>query len=222
MLVIFGSVPLVAINAGRSLVAMPLVGVVDLGILYPLFFIPLGIVATTTTFNLFAGFNGLEAGQGAILLSALAVVAYVTVNPWLAVICLCMAAALLGFLYYNKFPARVFPGDVLTYAVGGLIAAVAIVGNFERIAVFFYIPYILEVCLKLRGKLKKYSFGKPMADGTLDLRYEKLYSLNHAAIALMKKVGIRPTEKRAVLLLWAFQIVIIALGFFIFRNGLFS
>lgn len=221
MLVIFGAIPLIAINAGKSAMELPILGVVDVGLLYPLFFIPLGVVATTTTFNLLAGFNGLEAGQGAILLSALAFVAYLTGNSWLAVICLCMILSLIGFIYYNWSPAKVFPGDVMTYSVGVLIAAVAIVGNFEKIAVFFYIPYILEVCLKLRGRLLKQSFGKPLINGTLDNRYNKIYSLNHVAIAFMRKFGIRSTEKKAVLLIWSFQIIIILVGFFIFRDGLF-
>ena len=221
MLAIFGAIPLIAINAGKSAMELPLLGVVDVGLLYPLFFIPLGVVATTTTFNLLAGFNGLESGQGILLLSAMGLVAYLTGNSWLAVICLCMVLALVGFIYYNWSPARVFPGDVMTYSIGVLIAAVAIVGNFEKIAVFFYIPYIIEVCLKLRGKLKKQSFGKPLPDGTLDNRYDKIYSLNHVAIAFMRKFGIRSTEKRAVLMIWGFQIIVILIGFLIFRNSLF-
>ena len=82
-------------------------------------------------------------------------------------------------------------------------------------------PYIVEVCLKLRGNLKKPSFGKPLPDGTLENRYGKFYSLNHVAIALMKKFGIRSTEKRAVLMIWAFQIIVILIGLLIFREGLF-
>src|SRR3989344_2117685 len=204
-----------------SRIMLSFFGVVDMGLLYPLFFIPLGVVATTTTFNMLAGFNGLESGQGILLLSALGLVAYLTGNSWLAVICLCMVLALIGFIYYNWSPARVFPGDVITYAIGVLIAAVTIVGNFEKIAVFFYIPYIIEVVLKSRGRLKKQSFGKPLPDGTLDNRYERIYSLNHVAIAFMKKFGIRSTEKRAVLMIWTFQIIVILIGFFIFRDGLF-
>lgn len=221
VLALVGSIPLVAINAGRSLIALPFIGSVDLGLVYPLFFIPLGIVATTTTFNMLAGFNGLEAGQGAIMLSALALVAHFTGNSWLAVICLCFVSALLAFILFNWSPAKVFPGDVLTYALGALIAGVAIVGNFERIAVFFYIPYILEVFLKLRGGLKKHSFGKPNKDGFLDLLYDRVYSVNHLAILLLKKMGIKSTEKRAVMLILAFQILVIVIGLIIFRKGIF-
>lgn len=221
MLVIFGSIPLIAINAGKSMMNFPIFGLIDIGLLYPLFLIPLGLLATTTTFNILAGFNGLEAGQGILLLSAIAFVAYLTSSPWLSIICLCMVLALFGFLKYNWSEAKVFPGDVMTYAIGAIIAGVTIIGNFEKIAIFFYIPYILEVVLKSRGGLKKQSFGKPSADGSLDNKYDKIYSLNHLAIYLMKKAGIKSTEKRAVLLILGFQLFIILLGLFVFRSSLF-
>lgn len=221
LLAIFGAIPLIAIKAGDSSISFPFFGGIDLGILYPLIFIPLGVVATTTTFNILAGFNGLEAGQGMILLSGLAFVSYMTGSPWLAVVCLCMVLALTGFLVHNKFPARVFPGDVMTYSIGVMIAAVAILGNFEKIAMFFYIPYILEVILKSRGRLKKNSFGKPMKDGTLENQYNKWYSLNHVSISVLKKIGLKSTEKNAVKLIWTFQLLIVILGIFLSRDTLF-
>lgn len=221
-LCIFAAVPLMVINAGQSSLDLPLIGMVNFGILYPLILIPLGIVATSTTFNMLAGFNGLEAGLGVIILSALSGVAYITGNSWIALIGLIMIAALLAFLIYNKYPAVILPGDSLTYPVGGLIAIMAILGNFEKIAIFFFIPCIIEVILKLRGGLKMQSFGKPNIDGTLDLKYEGIYSLNHLAILLLKKLHIKSTEKNAVYLLWGFQIIIILAGFFIFRDGIFG
>lgn len=221
LLAIFGAIPLIAIKAGDSNINFPFLGVIDLGLIYPLLLIPLGVVATTTTFNMLAGFNGLEAGQGILLLSGMAFVSYLTGSSWLSIICLCMVLALLGFFVYNKFPARVFPGDVLTYSVGVMIAAVAIVGNFEKIALFFYIPYIVEVVLKSKGKLKKQSFGKPLKDGILDNQYSKIYSLNHLSIRLLKKMNIKSTEENAVRLIWFFQFLIIIIGLFIFRGNLF-
>src|SRR3989344_4635750 len=56
------SIPLVVINAGTSAVNVPFFGLVDLGILYPLLIIPIGVAGATTTYNMLAGFNGLETG----------------------------------------------------------------------------------------------------------------------------------------------------------------
>ncbi|MBU1103981.1 MAG: glycosyl transferase family 4 [Nanoarchaeota archaeon] len=221
VLVAFASIPLIAINAGKSAISVPFFGGVDLGIIYPLVLIPLGIVGATTTYNFLAGFNGLEAGQGVIILSALAIVSYFTGSSWIAIIALCMVSALLAFLIFNFCPAKVFPGDSLTYPVGGLIAIMAILGNFEKIAVFFFIPVIIEFILKGRGKYVKQSFGKPNSDGSLDLKYEKIYSLNHLAIFLMKNHGVKPTEKKVVFSIWAFQLLVILIGFAIFSGGIF-
>ncbi len=221
LLVAVATIPLVAINAGKSIVLIPFLGPTELGLLYPLILIPFGIVGATTVFNFLAGYNGLEAGQGIILLSAVSIVTFFTGNSWLSLISLCMVAALLAFLLFNFYPAKVFPGDTLTYSVGGLIAIISILGNFEKIAVFFFVPYAIEMVLKLRGKLQMQSFGLPQKDGSLDLRYPKIYSLNHIGIVLLKKLNVKSTEKRVVYLIWLFQIVIILIGFLIFRNGIF-
>jgi len=181
------SIPLVVINAGTNIIAFPLLGIVDLGIYYPLLFIPIGIAGATTTYNFLAGFNGLEAGQGIIIVSFLSLVAYLTGSVWLSVIGLCMVASLIVFYFYNRYPAKVFPGDVLTYSVGALIAGMSILGNFERIAVFVFIPYIIETFLKLRGNLTKQSFAKVNEDKSLEIPYGKVYGLTHVSLLVLKK-----------------------------------
>lgn len=219
LLVLIAAIPLIAINAGRSTISLPFFGIVDLGLLYPFLFVPLGMVGAATTFNFLAGFNGLEAGQGILLLLGAAFVAYTTGSVWLAIPALIMVAALLAFLLFNFYPARVFPGDSLTYSVGGLFAALCILGNFERIALFFFIPVILEVVLKARGGLSKHSFGHPQKDGSLTLRYDKLYGCTHLALYLLQRFGYKATERKAVFLIWTFQLLIIILGLLLFMPG---
>ena len=210
LLAFAASIPLVVINVGNKVMSFPFIGAVDFGIFYALFLIPLGIAGATTTYNFLAGFNGLEAGQGILIVSFLSYVAYVTGSPWLAIIGLCMVAALMGFYLFNRFPAKVFPGDTLTYAVGALIAGMAILGDFEKIAVVVFIPYIIEVVLKVRGGLHKHSFGIPDKKGNLKMPYEKIYGLEHLAIKILGK---RATEKKVTYLIHAFQIVFILIAF---------
>ncbi len=216
ILVAVSAIPLMAINAGKSSMSIPFFGVLDFGIFYPLLLIPIGIVGATTTYNFLAGFNGLEAGQGIIILSSLSIVSFLTGSFWLGVICLCMVFSLLAFLTFNFYPAKVFPGDVVTYPIGGLIAISSILGNFEKIAVFFFLPYILEVVLKSRGHFIKSSFGKPNKDNSLNLKYEKIYGLTHLSIYILKKLKMSPTEKKVVFLIWGFQIAVIMIGFIMF------
>jgi len=212
-LAVFASIPLVVINAGNSLMNVPFLGPIEFGILYPLVLIPFGIAGAATTYNFLAGFNGLEAGQGILILSFLSFVAYKTDSSWLALIGLCMVAALIVFYYYNKFPARVFPGDILTYSVGALIAGMAILGNFERIAVFVFIPYIIEVVLKSRGNLKKQSFALPERDGSLKMPYKKIYGLTHLSLFVLSKFKKKVYEKDVTYFIFALQIIFILLAF---------
>ena len=213
VMMLFAAIPLMVINAGESI----LFGI-DFGLVYPLFLIPIGIVGASTTFNFLAGYNGLEASQGILILSALSIVTFLTGNSWLSIIALCMVAALIAFYIFNKYPAKIFPGDTLTYPVGALIAVIAILGNIEKIALFFFIPYILETILKLRGWLRKESFAKLNKDRSLEMPYEKIYGLEHLAIKLLKKI--KPSKKvyetDVVYLINGFQIMIILLGFWIF------
>ncbi len=218
ILLIFASIPLIVINAGES----SMMGI-GFGFFYPLLLIPLGIAGVSATFNFLAGYNGLEASQGVIILFALSVITFLMGNKWLSVIGLCMVASLVGFYLFNKYPAKIFPGDVMTYSVGALIAVIAILGGIEKIAIFFFIPYIIETVLKLRGKLKKESFAKVNEDGSLDMPYEKIYGLEHLAIKILKKVkkNKKVYEKEVVYLINIFQILIIVLGLVVFKSSLF-
>jgi len=218
ILLAFASIPLIVINAGESSVMG-----ISFGLFYPLVLIPLGVIGVSATFNFLAGYNGLETSQGIILLSAISVITFLLGNKWLSVIALCMVIALIAFYLFNKYPAKVFPGDIMTYSVGALIVAIAILGNIEIIALFFFIPYIIETGLKLRGKLKKQSFAKVNEDRSLEIPYEKIYGLEHLAISILKKIkpNKKVYERDVVYLINLFQIFVIILGFVIFRNRLF-
>jgi len=213
---IFASLPLIVINAGQVVIGS------SLELIYPVLLIALGVVGATSTFNFLAGYNGLETSQGIIILSSLSVITYITGNRWLSIIGLVMAASLIAFYIFNKHPAKAFPGDILTYPIGALIAIIAVLGNIEKIAIFFFIPYILETILKIRGKLKKESFAKVNADGSLEMPYNKIYGLEHLAIFLLKKI--KPSkkvyERDVVYLINFFQILVIIIGLIIFKVDL--
>lgn len=218
ILLLFASIPLIVISSGNSVVMG-----IEIGLLYPLVIIPLGIIGASATFNFLAGYNGLEASQGIIILSSMAIITFFMGNKWLSVILLCMVASLIPFYIFNKYPAKVFPGNILTYSIGALIAGVAILGNIEKIALFFFIPYILETILKSRGKLKKQSFGKVNQEGSLEQPYEKIYGLEHLAIYILKRI--KPSKKvyetDVVYLINFFQILIIIIGFALFWKDIF-
>lgn len=215
-LALISSIPLVVINAGTKTMNLPFVGTVNFGLLYPLVLIPLAIAFVTTTYNFLAGFNGLEAGQGILVLTFLSYVSFISGSTWLALVGLCMVGSLLGFYIYNRFPAKVFPGDVMTYSIGALIAGMAILGNFEKIALIVFIPYIIEAILKAgRGKLVKHSFGIPQKNGHLKMPYEKVYGLTHFSIWFLSKIKKVVSEKDVSRFIFIIQIIFILIAFWV-------
>lgn len=221
-LAFMASIPLVVINAGATIINLPLIGSINLGLLYPLILIPIAIAGATTTYNFLAGFNGLETGQGIIILSFLSFIAYITGSSWLAMVGLCMVSSLIVFYFYNKVPAKVFPGDILTWSIGALIACMTILGNFEKIALFVFMLYILETILKLRGNLKMQSFGIPNKDGSLKMPYPKIYGLTHLSIFILRKFKAKVYEKDVVYFIFAIQIIICLAALVVFKNSLFN
>jgi UDP-N-acetylglucosamine--dolichyl-phosphate N-acetylglucosaminephosphotransferase len=197
LLSILIALPITVINAGTSAMYVPFVGTVAFGLLYPLLIVPLAIVGASNAFNMLAGYNGLEARLGIIAVATLGFLAWVLGNGTATVVALCVAAALLGFLLFNAYPARVFPGNALTYAVGAAIAIVAILGNIEKYALIVFIPYLIEFALKARGRFRQESFARLLPDGTLapPLRW---YSLAHVVAALLRRAFGRATEKTVV------------------------
>jgi UDP-N-acetylglucosamine--dolichyl-phosphate N-acetylglucosaminephosphotransferase len=219
-LAFLASIPLVVINSGVHTMAFPFLGEINFGILYPLMIVPIGVVGATTTYNFLAGLGGLESGQGIIILSFLSFIAYATGSSWLALIGLCMVASLLVFYFYNKPPAKVFPGDSLTWAIGALIAIMAILGNFEKIAMFVFIPYVIEMFLKLRGRLKKQSFLIPQKDKSLEMPFKKIYGLTHLSLFILKKFKKKVYERDVTYLIFIMQIIVCLIALFIFREGI--
>ena len=195
------ALPLMAVTAGHTAMSLPFLGTVDFGIAYTLVLIPIGVMAASNLVNLLAGFNGLEAGVGAIVGAVLFIVAYSTGNTVAAFISMALAASCMAFLAFNHYPARIFPGNSATYMIGAVIAAIAIIGNMERVAVIALIPQIAEFFLKARGWFKAENFGK-LGPGNR-LSYDgQTQSLTHL---LMK--AFRPTEKQLVGTLLAIQVV---------------
>jgi UDP-N-acetylglucosamine--dolichyl-phosphate N-acetylglucosaminephosphotransferase len=211
------ALPLTVINAGQSIMQLPFLGNVDLGMFYPLLFVPLGVIGSTNGFNLLAGYNGLEASMGLVIFAVFGVTGLSVGRLWIALIAFIVCASLLAFLVFNWYPAKVFPGNSFTYSIGALIATLAILGNMERIAVWLFIPYFLEILLYFRARFidrmgDVQAFAKPNKDNSLEMPYEKIYDTTHFAIWVLKKLKDKVYERDVVLFLIAVQILIAISG----------
>jgi UDP-N-acetylglucosamine--dolichyl-phosphate N-acetylglucosaminephosphotransferase len=177
------AIPLMAISAGVSTLSIPLIGTFDIGILYPLIVVPLAIVGTSNATNMLAGFNGLQAGLGIVMMLFLGSYAYFNGSVAAAVLAFVFMAALFAFIRYNWYPAKIFPGG-LDYIVGTMIGVLAVIGNMEKFAVICFAPWFLELLLKARSRFKAENFGIIQNDGTLKAPDSKIGSVTHIVMRL--------------------------------------
>jgi phospho-N-acetylmuramoyl-pentapeptide-transferase len=130
----------------------------DLGWLY-LPFAALVMVGASNAVNLTDGLDGLAIGPVMIAAGTYTVFAYVTGNvklaeylqiPYvagageLAVFCGALAAAGLGFLWFNAYPAQMFMGDVGSLPLGAALAMIALVTKHEIVLVLVGAVFVVE------------------------------------------------------------------------------
>ena len=95
------------------------------------------IVGLVNSFNMLDNMDGLSAGVGAIAAGMLAAVMLLVPDPqtrqphlFVAGILVLLGGALLGFLWHNRPPARIFMGDAGSYFLGFSLAAISLVATF--------------------------------------------------------------------------------------------
>jgi len=116
----------------------------DLGWWGFLLFTVVVLLATANAVNLTDGLDGLAAGATVIAALAFALIALATDQTWVAVVLGALAGGCLGFLYYNRYPARVFMGDTGSLALGGGLAAAAVLTRSELFLLFIGGVFLLE------------------------------------------------------------------------------
>ena len=132
---------------------------INLGLLYP-FFAVFVITGVSNAVNLTDGLDGLAASNVVVAMFACAAISFIMGNTDIAIISMATAGATLGFLYFNKFPAKVFMGDTGSLALGGMLGTLAVMGKFELWLVIIGIVFFCEtmsvilqvLSFKLTGK----------------------------------------------------------------------
>jgi len=216
ILTLFIALPMMVVNAGHSTMNIPIIGQVDFGIVYPLLIVPIGIVGASNAYNMLAGYNGIEAGMGTIILSTLSYAAIQNNDGVALILSLCMICALLAFLYFNWYPAKIFPGDCMTYSLGALVACVAILGDMEKLAVTLFLPYALDLILQSRGKFSKGAFARVKEDGSLDVPEDGIFHSHQVAIAILKHLKARVYERDVVLFMCGVEALIAVVSIYVY------
>ena len=117
------------------------------------------VMAVSNGANLNDGMDGMCAGNSAIMCFALAILAYVSSHTQFAaylnimyvpgseelvVFLMAFVGALIGFLWYNAYPAQVFMGDTGSLAIGGIIAVTAVIIHKELLLPLICFVFLME------------------------------------------------------------------------------
>ena len=132
---------------------------VDLGWFYPVL-VYIMFTAESNAVNLTDGLDGLATGLSMIATSVFVIFAIMNENYEIAIYAMIIVGALLGFMYFNYHPARIFMGDTGSLALGGMLAALAVLTNQELLLILIGGVFLMEtlsvviqvVSFKTRGK----------------------------------------------------------------------
>lgn len=116
---------------------------INLGYFYPVFVL-LVVMGATNGVNLTDGLDGLAAGCAAIVFTTYTFMAANYNWHDLMLISACLAAACIGFLWFNSFPAAIFMGDTGSLGLGGAIAALAVMTDTEILLVLIGGIFVIE------------------------------------------------------------------------------
>lgn len=191
------------------------------------------IMAVSNGSNLNDGMDGLCAGNSAIMCIALGVLTYVSSHveyanyfnimyipgcQELVVFCAAFVGALIGFLWYNAYPAQVFMGDTGSLPIGGIIAVIAIIIRKELLLPIICFVFLIEsisvmgqtfVAKKGNAIGKKYRFVNraPIHDA-FRLKTEQLADLAKLDKVLLKWPKSTFVENKVTVRFWIVTIIL--------------
>ncbi len=148
--VAIAALPLMLVHLGAPVISFPFGFSLDftgeLHLFYWLILVPIGVTGVANAMNMSAGYNGLETGQVATISMSLLIVAQVRGSPDVSLLVLgAVFGCAAGLFYFNRFPARVFVGDIGTLGLGAAIAAGVILGHIEFYGIVAMAPAFYEL-----------------------------------------------------------------------------
>jgi len=201
ILALFAGLPLGVLKMGVSQMHLPFLGQVDFGIFYPLILVPIGISGAANAFDMLAGFNGLESGLGFIASIFLTLIAF-KIGAWESfLVLISLAGSCLALYYFNRYPSKIFVGDIGTMTIGALIATSVVLGNFEVAGLIIFFPHFLDFFIKIRHKLPK-TFGE-YKEGKLYPPQNKAKGLGQLIMKIFNGIS----EKNLVRIIFLIEII---------------
>ncbi|MHA1510659.1 MAG: hypothetical protein ACTSRX_02950 [Promethearchaeota archaeon] len=122
---------------------LPILGQLRLNVIYP-FVLPFIVLILTNTVNMLEGYNGEGSGTTSIATFFMIIAAIMTKSGEGVIFGVIILGAGLAFYLFNKFPAKIFPGDIGTLTTGAAISMLGILGSLEIVMVLVMLPHIFN------------------------------------------------------------------------------
>ncbi len=142
-LTLFAGLPILVMRTYNPGLVFPFIGRTRLTMIYPLL-IPTAIAVTSNATNMMDPFNGTMSGSCAIITVFILLSAILLNKNEALILSLCLLGPLLVFFYFNKYPSKVFSGDVGSLSIGAAIGSIAIIGRLEVVALAAFAPQIMN------------------------------------------------------------------------------
>jgi UDP-N-acetylglucosamine--dolichyl-phosphate N-acetylglucosaminephosphotransferase len=167
------AIPLLVFRTYDPRPVVPVIGSAPVSLRLSLVYPVLVFFATTipaNAVNMMDVLNGSMSGTCSISLLSLCISSIILASDLGLLLSLCMLGALLAFFYYNRYPARVFAGDIGDLSIGAGIGATAVIGRLEVVTIVALMPQIMNAFYNL------FSVGRIFAHEELKERPTRLLS----------------------------------------------
>ena len=126
----------------------------DYNLFFWLILVPLGVTGCANALNMSAGYNGLESGQMVIISFSLLVISFLDNSPSsILLLYSSITGSTLALFWFNKYPAKIFVGDIGTLGFGSLIAVLTVMSGHVIYGIICIMPTFYELF-----STTKYSF----------------------------------------------------------------
>jgi UDP-N-acetylglucosamine--dolichyl-phosphate N-acetylglucosaminephosphotransferase len=157
-----------------TIIIFPFLGSVDLSVFYLQIIIPTYVPVVANLVNMHSGFNGLAPGLSLIVLTTLVIKTYFFGNVYNALFILCLMGSVAAYFWFEKYPSRIFWGNVGALSIGAAIGCLIVTQGFIISGFIMLIPHTVNFLLYVywRLNIRKYpeaKFGKERDDGTVEV-----------------------------------------------------
>lgn len=183
----------------------------EFGIIYLQFIIPTYVLVASNLVNMHSGYNGLASGLSVIILGSL-IIKSILIDDFDNIISIVsITGALVGYYLYDRYPSRIFWGNIGSLTIGATIGTMIVIQGFIVSGFVMLIPHTFNFLMYVYWRLRKYpsaKFGRDRGDGVLEVP-------NPLTLKWILPYYFKVTEKQATYAMYLLTAVFCAIGILI-------